>query len=399
MHPAGGGCRIRLCGGDLSRGPGLSCSREIFRGPNAIPRVTIGPSNVSLENSQTLRLTPPVQLTAPPRSHPDRDFEPTVGACACKPPSGPSGSESHWPRARPKTQSSSIPRGSTGCPSAGRSAGPEPLTAQGTQVGRDRPADTGSRALPLRRAVQEQLDGVPPPREGEVVPLPVVGPLRPHHPVLTGLVLVVADDHQGPALSQQQFHLRVTRAAAVPQGQDVGRAAEIARVAGSVVQAGAGVRGGPSDNWSWSMRTASSSSATPARRPPSSWGWKRSRSTSPWAEPPRRPRRTASPTTGRRPRRGGTKTSYAWSRLPHGLDYDLGLTGFSSDELLRLLEPPVTEGLTDPDRPAGCNIRSPRSRDRHGRQSPAGIRLPCAASTARPGIAFAPSTSKPTVAQ
>jgi hypothetical protein len=32
-----------------------------------------------------------------------------------------------------------------------------------------------------------------------------------------------------------------------------------------------------------------------------------------------------------------------------GMDYDLALTGFSSDELLRLLEPPPGEGLTDPD--------------------------------------------------
>src|SRR5262249_27051583 len=32
-----------------------------------------------------------------------------------------------------------------------------------------------------------------------------------------------------------------------------------------------------------------------------------------------------------------------------GMDFDLNLTGFSSDELLRLLEPPTTEGLTDPD--------------------------------------------------
>jgi DNA modification methylase len=32
-----------------------------------------------------------------------------------------------------------------------------------------------------------------------------------------------------------------------------------------------------------------------------------------------------------------------------GLDFDLALTGFSPDELLRLLEPPTTDGLTDPD--------------------------------------------------
>jgi DNA modification methylase len=32
-----------------------------------------------------------------------------------------------------------------------------------------------------------------------------------------------------------------------------------------------------------------------------------------------------------------------------GMEFDLNLTGFSSDELLRLLEPPTTEGLTDPD--------------------------------------------------
>ncbi len=32
-----------------------------------------------------------------------------------------------------------------------------------------------------------------------------------------------------------------------------------------------------------------------------------------------------------------------------GLDYDLGLTGFSSDELLRLLEAPAAGGLADPD--------------------------------------------------
>jgi DNA modification methylase len=32
-----------------------------------------------------------------------------------------------------------------------------------------------------------------------------------------------------------------------------------------------------------------------------------------------------------------------------GMDFDLNLTGFSSDELLRLLESPTTEGLTDPD--------------------------------------------------
>ncbi len=32
-----------------------------------------------------------------------------------------------------------------------------------------------------------------------------------------------------------------------------------------------------------------------------------------------------------------------------GLDFDVGLTGFSADELLRLLEPPPGEGLTDPD--------------------------------------------------
>jgi DNA modification methylase len=31
------------------------------------------------------------------------------------------------------------------------------------------------------------------------------------------------------------------------------------------------------------------------------------------------------------------------------LDYDLGMTGFSADELLRLLEPPVRDGLTDAD--------------------------------------------------
>jgi DNA modification methylase len=31
------------------------------------------------------------------------------------------------------------------------------------------------------------------------------------------------------------------------------------------------------------------------------------------------------------------------------MDFDLNLTGFSSDELLRLLEPPSSEGLTDPD--------------------------------------------------
>jgi ParB-like chromosome segregation protein Spo0J len=31
------------------------------------------------------------------------------------------------------------------------------------------------------------------------------------------------------------------------------------------------------------------------------------------------------------------------------MDYDLDLTGFSSEDLLRLLEPPGTEGLTDPD--------------------------------------------------
>jgi ParB-like chromosome segregation protein Spo0J len=31
------------------------------------------------------------------------------------------------------------------------------------------------------------------------------------------------------------------------------------------------------------------------------------------------------------------------------MDFDLNLTGFSADELLRLLEPPLPEGLTDPD--------------------------------------------------
>jgi DNA modification methylase len=32
-----------------------------------------------------------------------------------------------------------------------------------------------------------------------------------------------------------------------------------------------------------------------------------------------------------------------------GMDHDLGMTGFSSDELMRLLAPPTSEGLTDPD--------------------------------------------------
>src|SRR5215471_19509445 len=32
-----------------------------------------------------------------------------------------------------------------------------------------------------------------------------------------------------------------------------------------------------------------------------------------------------------------------------GMDFDLNLTGFSADELMRLLETPGTEGLTDPD--------------------------------------------------
>jgi DNA modification methylase len=50
-----------------------------------------------------------------------------------------------------------------------------------------------------------------------------------------------------------------------------------------------------------------------------------------------------------------TLSSWDDDKLPlelaalQGLDYDLALTGFSSDELLRLLEPPTTGGLTDPD--------------------------------------------------
>jgi DNA modification methylase len=52
-----------------------------------------------------------------------------------------------------------------------------------------------------------------------------------------------------------------------------------------------------------------------------------------------------------------TATLSRWDddRLPlelaqlQGMDFDLDLTGFSADELLRLLEPEGTEGLTDPD--------------------------------------------------
>jgi DNA modification methylase len=52
-----------------------------------------------------------------------------------------------------------------------------------------------------------------------------------------------------------------------------------------------------------------------------------------------------------------TATLSRWDddRLPlelaqlQGMDFDLDLTGFSADELLRLLEPGGTEGLTDPD--------------------------------------------------
>jgi DNA modification methylase len=48
-------------------------------------------------------------------------------------------------------------------------------------------------------------------------------------------------------------------------------------------------------------------------------------------------------------------SDWDYDRLPfelaelQQLDFDLSLTGFAADELLRLLEPPGTEGLTDPD--------------------------------------------------
>lgn len=35
--------------------------------------------------------------------------------------------------------------------------------------------------------------------------------------------------------------------------------------------------------------------------------------------------------------------------LAHGFNYDLGLLGFDPDELARLLDPTVKDGLTDPD--------------------------------------------------
>src|SRR5215470_5152910 len=48
-------------------------------------------------------------------------------------------------------------------------------------------------------------------------------------------------------------------------------------------------------------------------------------------------------------------SEWDYDRLPlelaelQGMDFDLDLTGFSADELLQLLEPEGTEGLTDPD--------------------------------------------------
>jgi site-specific DNA-methyltransferase (adenine-specific) len=48
-------------------------------------------------------------------------------------------------------------------------------------------------------------------------------------------------------------------------------------------------------------------------------------------------------------------SEWDYDRLPielaelQGMDFDLSLTGFSADELLALLAPPPTDGLTDPD--------------------------------------------------
>jgi len=52
-----------------------------------------------------------------------------------------------------------------------------------------------------------------------------------------------------------------------------------------------------------------------------------------------------------------TATMSMWDeeRLPlelaelQGMDFDLDLTGFSAEDIMRYLEPPTTEGLTDPD--------------------------------------------------
>ena len=64
----------------------------------------------------------------------------------------------------------------------------------------------------------------------------------------------------------------------------------------------------------------------------------------------RKPRRTGSPTTRRRSFPAGTTTSCRWSwQGLQEMGFDLNLTGFGADELLRLLGSESTEGLTDPD--------------------------------------------------